>query len=166
MTVLDDNWEQLAGGPVGSMIYRKEVDEDHAAKNPDDRHLRKLHGMFNLDNSLSSHMSKRYTEICLEALEDLRQASGLADYSTSNSQILVRIWPGRLSQEFVELVYSKDPRALVILAHYCVLLKRSNHVWYMEGLGVGLLESIREALPEEFLPWIEWALEYPVSVKK
>lgn len=52
---------------------------------------------------------------------------------------------GSVNQDFVELIYEKDPRVLVLLAHYCVLLKKNDHVWYLRGLGLRLLENTRQA---------------------
>jgi hypothetical protein len=72
------------------------------------------------------------------------------------------MWPGSVSQDFVELIYERDPRALVLLAHHFVLLKRNDYVWYLRGLGTGLLENIWEALGEEWRPWIQWPIEQPV----
>jgi len=43
------------------------------------------------------------------------------------------------------------------------MLKRNDHVWYLKGLGTRLLENIRQALGEEWLPWIQWPLDFPVS---
>lgn len=130
--------------------------------NPDDEHFAKLEGMFSSDQLSSTELSRRSVEACKETLKDLRQVAGLA-YSSSLSETSLRYWAGTVSQEFAELVYERDPRALVILAYYCVLLKRFDHVWYWEGLGIGLLENIRQALTEEWLPWIQWALDQPVS---
>lgn len=61
------------------------------------------------------------------------------------------------------MIYERDERALVILAHYCVLLKKVDHVWYLKGLGKGLLESIWEVLGEEWRPWVRWAREWEVE---
>ena len=71
-----------------------------------------------------------------------------------------------MSQDFVQLIDERYSRALAVLAHYCVLLKRNNHVWHLRGLGEGLLENIWEALGVEWRPWIQWAMEFPVFEKE
>lgn len=69
------------------------------------------------------------------------------------------MWPGSVNQDFIELIYERDERALVLLAHYCVLLKRVDHVWYLKGLGEGLLRNIWGVLGREGRSWIGWAVE-------
>ena len=62
-----------------------------------------------------------------------------------------------------ELRRRVDERALMILAHYCVLLKKIDHVWYLKGVGEELLENIRQSLSKEWRPRIKWAIDQPVS---
>lgn len=106
----------------------------------------------------------RKAEISKTALKELRKGMKLlrppnrARYGEAS----IRVWPGSISQDFMELIYERNPRALVILAHYCVLLKKVDHVWYLRGLGQGLLENIWEALGEEWRPWIQWPMDQPV----
>lgn len=104
-------------------------------------------------------------EICKEALKALRRASVFAHSPnrTLCDKTSLHIWPGSISQDFLELIYRRDPRALVILAHYCALLKKNNHVWCLRGIGSGLLENIWQALGEEWRPLIQWPIGQPVS---
>lgn len=67
------------------------------------------------------------------------------------------MWPGSVDQDFIELIYERDERALVLLAHYCVLLKKVDHIWYLKGLGEGMLREILEVLGTEWWEWVEWA---------
>ena len=96
-------------------------------------------------------------------MKELRRISSVSHSPTSvRIKTSVHMWPGSVSQDFVELIYERDPRALVLLAHHFVLLKRNDYVWYLRGLGTGLLENIWEALGEEWRPWIQWPIEQPV----
>lgn len=61
----------------------------------------------------------------------------------------------------MDLIYERDPRALIVLAHFCVLLKRIDHIWFLRGLGPGLLGNIWKVLGEEWRPWIQWAMDQP-----
>jgi hypothetical protein len=40
-----------------------------------------------------------------------------------------------VNPEFIDLARKKRPRALVIVAHYCIFTKLVTHVWWMEGIG-------------------------------
>ncbi|PVH84125.1 hypothetical protein DL98DRAFT_651826 [Cadophora sp. DSE1049] len=98
------------------------------------------------------------------ALLELRRVSALpySPHRTICFKTAAHMWPGSVSQDFVELLYERDARALVLLAHYCILLKKVDHVWYLKGLGTGLLENIWCVLGEEWKPWVRWASEQPV----
>jgi hypothetical protein len=76
--------------------------------------------------------------------------------------IAIHVWPGTVSQRFVELMDERRPEALVLLAHYCVLLKKVNSSWWLQGVGERLLMAIDRELGSEWRPWIEWALEHPM----
>ncbi|KAH7397820.1 hypothetical protein BKA64DRAFT_753543, partial [Cadophora sp. MPI-SDFR-AT-0126] len=98
------------------------------------------------------------------ALLELRRVSALpySPHRTICFKTAAHMWPGSVSQDFVELIYERDPTALVLLAHYCVLLKKVDHVWYLKGLGTGMLENIWCVLGEEWRPWVRWAREQPI----
>ncbi len=68
----------------------------------------------------------------------------------------VQIWPARISTEYLELLKARDPAALVLLAHYCVLLEPLEQAWYMSGFRKRLLERIYGQLDEEWRQWLEW----------
>ncbi|PGH27221.1 hypothetical protein AJ80_01178 [Polytolypa hystricis UAMH7299] len=66
------------------------------------------------------------------------------------------IWVTQLTEEFVALVKQKNVEALVITAYYAVLLGRVQNVWWLDGLGGGMIRAIALALGPEHLHLIEW----------
>lgn len=156
MGLLVDNWDDLKKGPFRVLLDTLPPDSSFTLNTIGDDQLVRLEGMLNTDEA---------SEICRRALLELRIVSALSYWSTGIRSIKssIHMWSGRISQEFVELIYDRDPRALVIFAHYCVMLKRNDHVWYLKGLGTRLLENIKQALPGEWQPWIQWPLDFPVS---
>lgn len=181
MVLLANHWLELAKGPLAPLLHG-DPGPNYASDNPDDEQLAKLEGMFPPNSPLSSPLMSpsshfysspssllssedKNLEVCKEALDELRRVTALP-YSPTHTlylKTIVYIWPGSVSQNFVELIYERDPRALVLLAHYCVSLKRSNHVWHLRGLGTGLLENIWDVLGKEWRPWIQWAIDEPAS---
>ncbi|KAF3939285.1 hypothetical protein ABW19_dt0209437 [Dactylella cylindrospora] len=71
-------------------------------------------------------------------------------------------WPILVSPEYVDLLRQKEAVALVILAHYAVLLHRGQDLWIFGEGGRFLIESISEFLGPR---WQQW-LKYPKSVLK
>ena len=59
---------------------------------------------------------------------------------------LLRIWPVRISAEFMTLLHQEHPCALILLAHYSMLLRRIGLSWYFGRRADGLLRTIHRKL--------------------
>lgn len=56
---------------------------------------------------------------------------------------VVRFWPIRNSVEYVELLSNWHPGALILLAHYCIVLHRvRTTIWYLQGRAASMLSTI------------------------
>ena len=135
------------------------------AGNPDDAQLAKLQQLFEPSN-YSFGKGREDLVACKEALEELRRLCACLHKPVTavrtQVMIAIHVWPGTVSQRFVELMDERRPEALVLLAHYCVLLKKVNSSWWLQGVGERLLMAIDRELGSEWRPWIEWALEHPM----
>lgn len=71
------------------------------------------------------------------------------------------IWPVMLPPKFLELLGEKQPEALVVLAHYCVIVywTEATDSWFMGGWGRYMLETIKTSLPDEWQEHVRWADE-------
>ncbi|KAJ5358471.1 Protein of unknown function DUF3468 [Penicillium cataractarum] len=68
-------------------------------------------------------------------------------------------WIYRRPEEFVHLSEKCDPGALVIFAHWAVLLKYMETSWFMEGWAKHVLTGISGSLHVRHRSWIEWPLQ-------
>ncbi|PVH70958.1 hypothetical protein DL98DRAFT_521355 [Cadophora sp. DSE1049] len=68
----------------------------------------------------------------------------------------VQIWPASIPMEYLEMLRAREPAALVLLAHYCVLLEPLEESWYMVGFRKRLLERIYWQLDEDWRKWLDW----------
>ncbi|KAJ5147032.1 hypothetical protein N7526_000384 [Penicillium atrosanguineum] len=79
---------------------------------------------------------------------------------------MVFLWAYPLSKRFHDHLISHHPAALVLLAHYCVLLHMVDHFWYMSGIGRQLLEDIETKTHPAFREWLvwprRWVLKQPI----
>jgi len=71
------------------------------------------------------------------------------------------VWPINLSPRFLDLLEEKQPEAVIILAHYCVLIYWSespdaNETWFIMGWSKYMLETIREIVPESWQEHLQW----------
>jgi hypothetical protein len=81
-----------------------------------------------------------------------------AQRGASGSKIrmsLVFAWPILVSPDYVELLRQQQAEALIILAHYAVLLHRGRGLWLVGEGGRFLIESICGNLGSIWQEWLE-----------
>jgi hypothetical protein len=88
----------------------------------------------------------------LTAIQALLQCS-LLSYSSDDKDTVwlgMESWLHRLSDHFWELVVQNSPAALVVLAHWSVLLNRAgSYCWYLKDLGTKAIRQITQDLPQD-----------------
>lgn len=71
---------------------------------------------------------------------------------------LVFVWTVVVPNEFVAALQSRKPMALVILAHYGILIHSVGEQWWARGRGAGLVEAVHLELPTEWKDAVSWPL--------
>ena len=73
---------------------------------------------------------------------------------------VVHFWPIENSIEYVELLSNWHPGALILLAHYCIVLHRVGaRSWYLGGGAASMLSTIVKRLDITWHRYIEWPLK-------
>lgn len=93
----------------------------------------------------------------LEIMREAYENRSIGDPGVGLMHLLIG-WLYRLPGELVGLLEHKEPRALVILAYWAVMLKYMDSVWFMKGWAEHVLLGISACLQQEYRPWIEWPL--------
>ncbi|KAL5610302.1 hypothetical protein FOVSG1_004983 [Fusarium oxysporum f. sp. vasinfectum] len=74
------------------------------------------------------------------------------------------LWPSEVSQTFLDLVRARYPLAVIILSHYCCLIRWSSSAyWFCRGWGRPLADSIMSILEDSDLAHLA---EWPVKVMR
>ncbi|KAL4913315.1 hypothetical protein BDW62DRAFT_220773 [Aspergillus aurantiobrunneus] len=68
-------------------------------------------------------------------------------------------WTFRLPETIIVRLEQREPVALVILAHWAILLRYMRDVWFMQGWDRHIVLGVRACLPEAYHAWIEWPEE-------
>lgn len=68
-------------------------------------------------------------------------------------------WPICVAPIFISNLRDRRPMALVILAHYCILLHKMDDFWWMNGWPRRLLHSIYTTLDPSWRDAIRWPVE-------
>jgi hypothetical protein len=71
---------------------------------------------------------------------------------------VVFAWLYRMSDAFTERLQQRDPIALIIYAHFAVLMQEMEKFWYMRGWVPHIMSGIFHAIPTEHIPWIRWPM--------
>jgi len=111
--------------------------------------------------------SGRFNDIEVEALNEtlalLHEDCGLVASSSDDYRIdivsIVYAWPVKVPEAFLVMVKELRPEALIVLAHYSLLLNRADQVWFMQGMSRRLLQSIHSKIGKEWESWIAWPLQ-------
>jgi hypothetical protein len=67
-------------------------------------------------------------------------------------------WAFTAPVEFMDLLKARQPLALVLLGHYCVLLHHGTNQWWMRDWSQRILISVSQILNEQWIKHILWAL--------
>jgi hypothetical protein len=68
-------------------------------------------------------------------------------------------WSFRIPEEFLELLEARRPFALVVLAHYAVILHHLRDSWWMGDWGTQILEEIGDLLEPQWQELISWPID-------
>ncbi|KAH7114407.1 hypothetical protein B0J11DRAFT_540926 [Dendryphion nanum] len=177
LSVLQPAWDWVVDSEISPVCTRRWWPQHWVPANP--RALiedQKLHEI----EKLWARSGSRYGDSLTAALSHLRNTYGLVslltdpgrEYPQLNAPVPYSVddttvgmlrdraamftWVTSVSKEFIALVEEKNVEALVIVAHYAVLLGRVRNVWWMDGLGAGMLRAIAMALGREHLHLLAW----------
>ncbi|KAJ3580075.1 hypothetical protein NPX13_g485 [Xylaria arbuscula] len=119
-------------------------------------------GLNELEESIRSHSQPhKVADLCngistLKRCFNLFFKPGLSEESRMRSALM---WLVKIPDPFMELLKGLDSEALCVLAFFCVLLNRLEHLWWVEGWAVHLIERIYSTLDSRYRLWIRWPLE-------
>ena len=96
---------------------------------------------------------------CLESLRCIYAATfgdidGTYDGPPENQ--FVYGWLYRVEEGYVACLRRREPLALVLLAHFALLLRTMRDDWFMDGWTEHLLGRTREYLPHDMEHWVRW----------
>ncbi|KAH6896811.1 hypothetical protein B0T10DRAFT_602223 [Thelonectria olida] len=101
---------------------------------------------------------------CSEAIARIQWAFNIKDdmdpkTATEHYFTIAFSWPQLVSPEYLACVQKKRPEALLVLAHFAVVLSWCRNHWIFGSVGARLLESIMSALGPGWETWLQWPRE-------
>jgi hypothetical protein len=149
--IIEASEDHLIIGPLGLMFLagrrRSTIREEFMANNPQtDNPLTKLQERIQENCSDPEHVDT-YTH----AIDTLRMSfvfiynQGPRGYETGD----IFFWVFKVADEYLQLLKMQTQESLVILAYFCVVLRRLDSQWWMEGWSTHLISKIWNLLDEE-----------------
>ncbi|KAL6872851.1 hypothetical protein J3F83DRAFT_731181 [Trichoderma novae-zelandiae] len=99
----------------------------------------------------------RSRAICKDALDKMQFWLRLTS-SRPRTWLHFVWWPGAIDQEYLHLLETRDPMALMILVHWCAVMKASPTRWFMEGWAENVARPAIAQIGPEWDYAMEWAL--------
>ncbi|KAL4804979.1 hypothetical protein BDV18DRAFT_161379 [Aspergillus unguis] len=158
-TIIGEAWSLLRDSlvkpvlDVGMALYRFDGEFNHPLANL-------------LARIESAKLGPDLTGIYRQAIESLQvcmnvtdATDGVADARQHEQINGVIAWPVLVGVEFSDALECRRPEALVILAHYAVLLCRLRGSWLFGDSGEFMVRSTRAYLGEEWEEWLRWPMD-------
>ncbi|KAH0491021.1 hypothetical protein TgHK011_002467 [Trichoderma gracile] len=127
-----------------------------AAENPPWDHLAE-EAITSLQMMNEASTALRSRQVCRDALEKMQFWLRLTSCRPRTWLHFVW-WPGAIEQEYLHLLETRDPMALVILVHWCAVMKASPRKWFLEGWAESVARPAIAQIGPEWDDAMEWAL--------
>jgi hypothetical protein len=151
-------WVDLENGPVKALVCAWDVPdlEDDGERTPLVESLLSVIPSKDAADSWTEEENRTYIDTAI--LLGLAFTNGTHGVTFTTWDAL-RIWPMYTPLKYMEMVRDKHPGALILLAHYCVLLKKLEGYWYFDGRATALLKSVVECLDQKWMAAVRWPME-------
>lgn len=100
-------------------------------------------------------------EMYIEAVGLLSQSYAfvMAGVSRAADTTVVMPWLFEVPDQFMDCLQRKSPPALIVFAYFCVLVKKLDWMWWLEGLSERFMDEMFNALDPEYREWLRWPSE-------
>ncbi|TVY62349.1 hypothetical protein LSUE1_G008542 [Lachnellula suecica] len=157
-SLMCDIWDHLITSPVGALATAWDIPIlTPASQTPLVTHLLSIIPSSTSPSTWGDELTGLYTSSALAlgaAFHSVNSING-----TLTPWNALRVWPMDIPDRYLEVLSARHPSALILLAHYCVLLRRIEGHWYFEGRAARLLGTVLKFLGEEWHWCIEWPLK-------
>jgi hypothetical protein len=155
----DSVWERVEKGPLRPLVCEWEdpIDVEEGRKTPFVEHLLTMMPSKDSDDCWPNEEYRIYENAAIE----LGYAFACAERLGENLNVwdALRIWPMRQDVEYMYLLNDWHSGALILFAHYCVLLNKMDRKWYLEGRSQRLMAHILHRLDAKWHCHIQWPIE-------
>jgi len=153
-SIIEGAGEWITSGKLGSIFDAHRWSESGVPPLSEDLNqaLESIDGLINAANN--DYNTAVHAEAMMWLRKTLDAIQKNIDHPSISFMFLIFAPPS-----FMELLKRKDQLALVILAHWALILHRSRHLWYIKNWGLHLLEAAYQELQAEWRKSITWPMQ-------
>ncbi|KAK9386466.1 hypothetical protein V1515DRAFT_616472 [Lipomyces mesembrius] len=157
--ILRTAWDWIEKGQLGPLV-RNAATSTTGAVSAEARAA-----LDHLDEVNNDNRDSEAKEACCAAIHKLRES--FASFYSQCLQVRIAMWwPISVPPAYIVPLKSRQPMALVILAHYCVILRWVERCWWLTGWSEKLVEEIYQSLDASWRPSIRWPVKIVGLVEK
>jgi len=143
----------IENGPFGFIISHQHLYAlDNARQNEeglphdDDKSLEYLTKHLLNSDKIKSSTTVEDVDAYTDAINILRKLlAGSQVGDLGYRKMMSSAWPTLVSETYLRLLSQQQPLALIIMAHYCLLVKKCEDCWYIAARGFEMFEAIRQS---------------------
>ncbi|KAH7397585.1 hypothetical protein BKA64DRAFT_672287 [Cadophora sp. MPI-SDFR-AT-0126] len=154
--LISTTWPSLVNGPMAAVFKPwKDLDPNRPDPLPEDEERR----FQELTESWAT-VSDDKRHILDGALKQTRRVFSMLTFFPERSKLeIIMTWFTKISDEYLDLLEQKYPQAILIVMHYCVVLKRLESIWWMKGKAENLMQTMIDVLGSGWERWTRWPIE-------
>lgn len=116
-------------------------------------------------NQYSSETDQDHRKDYKTAVEFLELSAREIELAGPHLEVgMILLWAYPLSKRFRHDLQTHQPAALVLLAHWCVLLRLVDHYWFVNGAARQLLDDIEDKMHPDFREWLVWPRRWVLEI--
>ncbi|KAG4411843.1 hypothetical protein IFR04_015027 [Cadophora malorum] len=150
-------YEEIAKGPLGPVLRLDNTAELEAEANPAESvKFSALEQLWVSTRVLATAEVNSLKEALkwLKIIYTIMTASSHTDSASAALSWLVRV-----PEHYLSMVNDRQPAALILLSHFCLLLNKVEDFWWIRGMSRRLLQEIHQTLGAEWETWLAWPLQ-------
>lgn len=151
--VIGEMWNLVKESEIAPMFIGRQVDDSIVLSDDVTNAMKLLEDRNQLTSTLDSD---RHTYAL--AIKGLRDCFKLISSKDRNNGMAFS-WPITVSQEYIAFLRSRRQMALVILAHYAVILYGVRDTWWAMGWGSKLIQELDQVVEDEWKSLLVWPME-------
>ncbi|KAI9902529.1 hypothetical protein N3K66_001881 [Trichothecium roseum] len=158
-TVLESNDRAIYSSSISFLFASKDINRTWATRQSDIEALVEFHAYIRGSASQEDEETQKLLD---DAFQDLRRALYLFYGEDNAEDAKVRslfTWMYKVQDGFLALLKARHPKALCVLAFFCVILHRLEYNWWFQGWGTHLIERLYATLDDGHRLWIRWPIQ-------